>query len=382
MLGEDEADAALDMLADLAFVEATAEGLALHDAVHTAIVERLRAVDPERFRADRTAAWHHLQSESRAAGGRDLARSTADLLFLIDNPGSARRCSRRPRTCTASSRRASTTESDLRALWHRHDPAPAAIALDAWLERAPDLVRAIRDRAGTVVGCSILADWRDVPHSLERDDPIMAGWAKHAAAQPAPCRAMHPRAPTGALRSKPERDQAGRKPPRGSTSSGSTSGCVRDSAGCTRCWQTHHHSSTRCSCWGSSRLATPFPSTTERSISPRWTSDLDSVDGWLTRMAAAELGIQDAPFLDVDDRTVDLGDHRVHLSPLEFGVLEALSSRRGRPVSRAELIARVWGTTYDGGSNVVDVVVRSLRHKLGPSAARVETTRGVGYCFK
>jgi DNA-binding response OmpR family regulator len=51
-------------------------------------------------------------------------------------------------------------------------------------------------------------------------------------------------------------------------------------------------------------------------------------------------------------------------------------------VSRAELIASVWGTTYDGGSNVVDVVVRSLRHKLGPSAARVETTRGVGYCFR
>ena len=86
MLGENEADTALDMLGDLAFVEATAEGLALHDAVHMAIVERLRAVDPERFRAYRTAAWHHLQSESRAAGGRDLARSTADLLFLIDNP--------------------------------------------------------------------------------------------------------------------------------------------------------------------------------------------------------------------------------------------------------------------------------------------------------
>ena len=99
-------------------------------------------------------------------------------------------------------------------------------------------------------------------------------------------------------------------------------------------------------------------------------------------MAAAELGIEDAPFLDVDDRTVDLGDHRVHLSPLEFGVLEALSARRGRPVSRAELIDRVWGTTYDGGSNVVDVVVRSLRQKLGPSATRVETTRGIGYCFK
>ncbi len=127
-----------------------------------------------------------------------------------------------------------------------------------------------------------------------------------------------------------------------------------------------HLSSTRCSSWGSSRSATPVP-VDDRAFQPAALDfGPDSVDGWLTRMAAAEVGVQDAPFLDVDDRTVDLGDHRVRLSPLEFGVLEALSSRRGRPVSHAELIAGVWGTTY-GGSNVVDVVVRSLRHKLGPA---------------
>jgi two-component system alkaline phosphatase synthesis response regulator PhoP len=48
-------------------------------------------------------------------------------------------------------------------------------------------------------------------------------------------------------------------------------------------------------------------------------------------------------------------------------------------VTRAELITQVWGTTYVGGSNVVDVVVRSLRRKLGPAANRVQTARGVGY---
>ena len=126
MLGENEADAALDMLGDLAFVEATAEGLALHDAVHTAIVERLRAVDPERFHAYRTAAWHHLQSESRAAGGRDLARSTADLLFLIDNPRVREAVFPTTSHLYSIERSASTTETTSPALWHRHDPAPAA----------------------------------------------------------------------------------------------------------------------------------------------------------------------------------------------------------------------------------------------------------------
>ena len=155
---------------------------------------------PNASTAYRTAAWHHLQSESRAAGGRDLARSTADLLFLIDNPRVREAVFPTTSHMYSVERSRVDDRDDLRALWHRHDPASAAIALDAWLERAPDLVRTIRDRAGTVVGCSILADWRDVPHSLERDDPIMAAWAQHAAAQPAPCGAMHPRAPTRAER--------------------------------------------------------------------------------------------------------------------------------------------------------------------------------------
>ena len=147
---------------------------------------------PNASAAYRTAAWHHLQSESRAAGGRDLARSTADLLFLIDNPRVREAVFPTTSHLYSVERSRVDDRDDLRALWHRHDPASTAIALDAWLERAPDLVRTIRDRAGTVVGCSILADWRDMPHSLERDDPIMAAWAQHAAPQPASCGASAP----------------------------------------------------------------------------------------------------------------------------------------------------------------------------------------------
>jgi len=37
------------------------------------------------------------------------------------------------------------------------------------------------------------------------------------------------------------------------------------------------------------------------------------------------------------------------------------------------------GTSYSGDSNTVDVVIRSLRRKLGAVADRIETVRGVGY---
>jgi two-component system alkaline phosphatase synthesis response regulator PhoP len=51
-------------------------------------------------------------------------------------------------------------------------------------------------------------------------------------------------------------------------------------------------------------------------------------------------------------------------------------------VSRADLIRDVWGTSYRGGSNTVDVVIRSLRKKVGPIADRIETVRGIGYRLK
>jgi hypothetical protein len=39
----------------------------------------------------------------------------------------------------------------------------------------------------------------------------------------------------------------------------------------------------------------------------------------------------------------------------------------------------VWGYEWTGGSNVVEVVISSLRKKLGDRAAALETVRGVGY---
>ena len=40
---------------------------------------------------------------------------------------------------------------------------------------------------------------------------------------------------------------------------------------------------------------------------------------------------------------------------------------------------RVWGTDYCGESRTVDMHIRTLRQKLGPYGAHIETVRGVGY---
>lgn len=46
------------------------------------------------------------------------------------------------------------------------------------------------------------------------------------------------------------------------------------------------------------------------------------------------------------------------------------------------LLEKIWGYDYDGGSNVVDVIIRSLRGKLGERASVIETVRGAGYRFR
>jgi DNA-binding response OmpR family regulator len=56
-----------------------------------------------------------------------------------------------------------------------------------------------------------------------------------------------------------------------------------------------------------------------------------------------------------------------------------LESRPGEAISRGELLQNVWGQDYEGGSNVVDAVIRGLRKKCGEKAMIFETVRGVGY---
>jgi hypothetical protein len=380
MLGESAADDALETLSRLAFVEATWEGLRLHDAVQSAIIARLRALDPERFRRYRAAAWHHLQDETRGAGRSELARSTADLLFLIDNP--VVREAMFPTTEHAYSVEPSRVEDtrELRSLWHRHDPPEAAHTLDLWLERVPAAVRVIRDRAGAVAGCSIVAEWCDIPHSLERDDVVVAACARHTALHPLPNgqrtlvarRALArdtgdgPSGPQAVGWLDVKRHYFQMRPYLGRIYAGVTDPTPFADAMAVLGFQ----------------FLEPVSFGDDSYHLAALDFGPESVDGWLSRLAAVELGIPDRGFLDPEDRTVDLGEQRVQLSPLEFGVLATLSEQPGRAVTRVELINRVWGTSYVGGSNVVDVVVRSLRQKLGPAANRVETARGVGYRLK
>jgi DNA-binding winged helix-turn-helix (wHTH) protein len=108
-----------------------------------------------------------------------------------------------------------------------------------------------------------------------------------------------------------------------------------------------------------------------------------SVDGWLSRLAATELGValQDC-LLDKVSRALRVNGQLVALTRREFDVMAYLAARRDEAVPRDALIHDVWGLRFDAGSNVVDVVVASLRRKLGCYSGVIETMRGYGYVYR
>jgi DNA-binding winged helix-turn-helix (wHTH) protein len=75
---------------------------------------------------------------------------------------------------------------------------------------------------------------------------------------------------------------------------------------------------------------------------------------------------------------VSVDGRRVTLTAKEFALLSFLAANRGRVYSREILLARVWGSRYEGGARTVDIHVRRLRAKLG-DALPLETLRGAGY---
>lgn len=92
--------------------------------------------------------------------------------------------------------------------------------------------------------------------------------------------------------------------------------------------------------------------------------------------SAAELVVGDLA-LDLRTRRVVVAGQATDLTAREFALLEVFLRHPGQVLSRAQLLGLVWGMDFDPGPNVVDVLVRALRRKVGTQ--RIETVRGMGY---
>lgn len=73
----------------------------------------------------------------------------------------------------------------------------------------------------------------------------------------------------------------------------------------------------------------------------------------------------------------------ISLTKKEFDLLKYLMQHKGRAVTRDALLTDVWGYDYAGDTNVVDVYIRYLRHKIDEpfGIKTIHTIRAVGYMF-
>ncbi len=86
--------------------------------------------------------------------------------------------------------------------------------------------------------------------------------------------------------------------------------------------------------------------------------------------------------VDLARREVTGGAEAVHLTPLEYRVLENLARHPGTIVKQDALIREVWGPGQVGDTRSLRVCVRNLRAKLEPDPSRPRyllTEAGVGY---
>lgn len=100
-------------------------------------------------------------------------------------------------------------------------------------------------------------------------------------------------------------------------------------------------------------------------------------------------GAEQVPLLNLGSIAVDLTrreargpDGEVHLTPLEYRLLECLARQAGMIVTQRQLINEVWGPDRQGDTTSLRVCMKNLRHKIELNPARpqhIVTEVGLGY---
>lgn len=88
--------------------------------------------------------------------------------------------------------------------------------------------------------------------------------------------------------------------------------------------------------------------------------------------------------LDLDQHLVTHDNEAIELTKKEFDFLQYLMENKNMVLTRDQILEKVWGYSYFGDTNVVDVYIRYLRSKIDDRFKKkfIHTIRGVGYLLK
>ncbi|WP_089104735.1 response regulator transcription factor [Streptomyces hyaluromycini] len=84
-----------------------------------------------------------------------------------------------------------------------------------------------------------------------------------------------------------------------------------------------------------------------------------------------------------ESREVQRAGTPIRLTAKEFDLLSLLLDHPRQVLSKAQILDHVWSTSFDGGGNLVEVYISSLRRKIDRGRApMIHTVRGMGYVVR
>ena len=85
---------------------------------------------------------------------------------------------------------------------------------------------------------------------------------------------------------------------------------------------------------------------------------------------------------DASTRQFTLSHELLTLTPREHAALLALIQHSGEPLSKGEILQRVFSDEQDVQPEAIEVLVHRLRKRLAASPVRISTLRGLGYVLE
>ncbi len=383
LLPDRNPDHLLRGLGQLSFVETAPDGLVFHESFRQAIETRLTALDPSRARAVKRAAWRSLCEQLRTAAKGDTWRHTADLLFLLERP--VIREAFFPSGPVLPVERAKPRDRDsILEISLLRDGPEGADMMSAWWEHAASCFSVVRGSAGEVTAFYVVTRAKDIPKGLEKVDPVVRKFLDSIASAP------DPRRPVLLVRNLLTKGPCDVPSPEWAACVLDAKRAYLENPTATAVYTVAHNPATMPQAVTDLGFQLRPELTASVGDRPVHIASLNfGANGpmqWILEFVGRDLqepGTAGAAEVDLDvsRRELIVKDRgRFGLTKLEFDLMLYLSGRAGLVVTRDELLKEVWKQPF-GGSNVVDVVVRSIRKKLGASAWVISTVKGHGYRF-
>ena len=99
--------------------------------------------------------------------------------------------------------------------------------------------------------------------------------------------------------------------------------------------------------------------------------------------ATDKLNVSDME-IDLLNKTVTRGTNNINLTAKEFALLALLAKSKGKVISKQDILEKVWGLSFDTGTNTIEVYISFLRNKIDKpyETKLIHTKPGFGYFVK